>query len=215
MQQIKLVALIAWACLALGSVCTAQLARIGALSAAGASDELKRAVEDNGYRLVLDQGWTAEFWFVRQLKTETKDTSGALYPELTNGEFVGVVDLPQGMTDFRGQAIPAGAYTLRYQLIPQDGNHMGVNPTRDAIVLVPVAADPGPAKTLDFDSLVKLGRQASGTAHPALLVAAQPSGTSFPSVVKDDQGHWNVQAKGHTAGGDLPLAVTVVGKFEG
>jgi len=169
MQQIKLVALIAWACLALGSVCTAQLARIGALSAAGASDELKRAVEDNGYRLVLDQGWTAEFWFVRQLKTETKDTSGALYPELTNGEFVGVVDLPQGMTDFRGQAIPPGAYTLRYQLIPQDGNHMGVSPNPDFLLAIPIASDRDPEQHYAYKKLVALSAQSTGSSHPAVI----------------------------------------------
>ncbi len=92
---------------------------------------------------------------------------------------------------------------------------MGVNPTRDAFVLGPVAADQDATKTLDFDGLVKLGRQASGTAHPALLVAAQASGTTFPSVIKDDQGRWDLQVKGHAQSGDLPLAVTIVGKYEG
>src|SRR5271166_5951371 len=113
------------ACVALSAAATAQVQRIGALSAAGASDELKHAVGDKGYRVTLDDGWTAEFWFAKQLKTAGKDVPGALYPELASAEFVGVVSLPKGMTDFRGQAIPAGAYTLRYQLLPQDGNHLG------------------------------------------------------------------------------------------
>ena len=107
------------------------------MSVAGASDELKHAVEDKGYRVTLDDGWSAEFWFAKQLKTATKDVPGALYPELANGEFVGVVNLPKGMTDFRGQAIPAGAYTLRYQLLPQDGNHMGVSPNPDFLLAIP------------------------------------------------------------------------------
>src|SRR3974390_2768762 len=74
----------------------AQVQRIGALSIAGASDELKHAVEDRGYRGTLDDGWTAEFWFAKQLKTATKDVPGALYPELANAEVVGGVPLPQG-----------------------------------------------------------------------------------------------------------------------
>jgi hypothetical protein len=41
------------------------------------------------------------------------------------------------------------------------------------------------------------------------------NGDSFPAVVKDDQGHMNLQVKVHGAGGDLPLAFTVVGKFQG
>jgi hypothetical protein len=39
------------------------------------------------------------------------------------------------------------------------------------------------------------------------------NGDTFPSVVKDDQGHWNLQVKVHGSGGDLPIAFTVVGKW--
>jgi hypothetical protein len=104
---------------------------------------------------------------------------------------------------------------LRYGLIPQDGNHMGVNPYRDAFVMAPVAADPGPGKTLSFEDLVKLSTQASGTPHPGFLVGAPVNGATFPSVAKDDSGNWNVQIKGHAASGDLPLAFTVVGHWQG
>jgi hypothetical protein len=92
---------------------------------------------------------------------------------------------------------------------------MGVNPTRDAFVLCPVTADNDPGTALKFDDLVKLGRQSSGTPHPGFLVGAPVNGDSFPAVVKDDQGRMNLQVKVHGAGGDLPLAFTVVGKFEG
>ena len=91
---------------------------------------------------------------------------------LPEGAFLGVLHFPNPTTDFRSQTIKAGYYTLRYGLIPQDGNHMGVNPYRDAFVLGPVSADPGPDKTLSFDDLVKLSRQASGTPHPGFLVGA-------------------------------------------
>ena len=92
---------------------------------------------------------------------------------------------------------------------------MGVNPYRDALVLTPVSADSTPDKVATTDDLVKLGRLGSGTPHPGFLVGAQVNGATFPSVVKDDQGHWNLQLKGHAASGDLPLAITVVGKWEG
>jgi hypothetical protein len=46
-------------------------------------------------------------------------------------------------------------------------------------------------------------------------VGAPVTGDNFPSVAKDDQSHWNLQLKGHLKSGDLPLALTVVGKWEG
>jgi hypothetical protein len=160
--------------------------RTGALDAPGASAELKKAVENRGYRLVLDDGWTAEFWFARPLATSTKDAAGALYPELTNGEFVAVVNFPKGMTDYRGQAIPAGPYTLRYQYLPQDANHMGVSPNPDFLLAIPLAADPDPAAELSFKKLVGLSAKTTGTAHPAVIAMA-PAGPPG-SVAKDDQG---------------------------
>jgi hypothetical protein len=151
--------------------CTAaaQIQRIPALSAAGASDELKHAVEDKGYRVTLDDGWIAEFWFAKQLLTEKKDVPGAIYPELANAEFVGVVNLPTGMNDFRGQAIPAGVYTLRYQLLPQDGNHMGVSPNPDFLLAIPVASDPDPEPRYLYKKLVALSAKTTSTRHPAVI----------------------------------------------
>ncbi len=159
--------------------------RIGALSVAGASDQLKHAVEDKGYRVTRDDGWTAEFWFAKQLKTATKEVPGALYPELANAEFVGVVSLPKGMTDYRGQAIPPGTYTLRYQLLPQDGNHMGVAPNPDFLLAIPVASDPNPEQLYLYKKLVGLSAESTGTGHPAVI--AMDSAGDAGSLIKDEQ----------------------------
>lgn len=158
----------------------------GPLSAPGASDELKKAVEAKGYRVVLEDGWTAEFWFARTLTTAGKESPGALYPELANGEFVAVVNFTKGSSDYRGQPIPAGLYTLRYQYLPQDANHMGVSPNPDFLLAIPVAADANPAETLPFKRLVSLSAKTTGTAHPAVIAMAT-AGTPA-RVAKDDQG---------------------------
>jgi hypothetical protein len=92
---------------------------------------------------------------------------------------------------------------------------MGVNPTRDAFVLCPAATDTDIGTPLKFDDLVKLSRQAAGTPHPAFLVGAPVDGNTFPSVSKDDQDHWNLQVKLHGSSGDVPIAIAVVGKWQG
>lgn len=160
--------------------------RTAALALPGSSATLKRSVEDKGYRVLLDDGWTAEFWFARVLATATKDSTGALYPELTNGEFVAVVNFAKGSSDYRGQPIPAGTYTLRYQYLPQDANHMGVSPNPDFLLAIPLAADPDPTAQLAFKTLVSLSAKTTGTAHPA-VVAMAPAGTPG-TVEQDDQG---------------------------
>ncbi len=160
--------------------------RTAALSLPGSSEPLKHSVEDKGYRVLLDDGWTAEFWFARAPATATKDSPGALYPELTNGEFVAVVNFAKGSSDYRGQPIPAGTYTLRYQYLPQDANHMGVSPNPDFLLAIPLTADPDPTAQIPFKTLVSLSAKTTGTAHPAVIAMA-PAGAPG-TVEKDDQG---------------------------
>jgi hypothetical protein len=175
-------------------------------------------LDSEGVRVSSDQGAAlCEVWLRKTLPTSASPnaSSDVLYGALPVGAFLGVLHFPNATTDFRSQTIKAGFYTLRYELIPQDGNHMGVNPTRDAFVLAPVSADNDPDKILSFDDMVKLSRLASGTPHPGFLAGAAVSGDSFPSVAKDDSGNWDLQVKGHQSSGVLPLAFTVVGHWQG
>jgi len=191
---------------------------IGAAPAAEVPAPLQAVLDSQGARVVNDRGAAlCEVWLRKALPTSASPntSSDLLYGALTEGTLLGVLHFPNAATDFRGQTIKAGFYTLRYGLIPQDGNHMGVNPYRDVVVLAPVSVDQDPTKTFGFDDLVKFGRQASGTPHPGFLVGSPVSGSDFPSVVKDDQDHWNLQVKAHGQSGDLPLAFTVVGKWQG
>jgi hypothetical protein len=197
---------------------TYKVENAGAPPAADLSKPLQDALESQGTRVANAQGDTLlEVWLPKTVPTSSSASASSdfLYGSLSEGVFLGVLHFPSQGADFRGQAIKPGFYTLRYGLIPQDGNHMGVNPTRDVLVLCPVAADNDLGTVLKFDDLVKLGRQASGTAHPGVLVGAPVNGDSFPAVVKDDQGHWDLQVKIHGTSGDLPFAFTVVGKWEG
>lgn len=163
--------------------------RAGPLAAPAASPEVNEAVETKGYRVTLDDGWTADFWFARALPTAdtntNKDAAGALYPGLSNGEFVGVVTFTKRTSDYRGQAISAGTYTLRYQYIPQDANHMGVSPNPDFLLTIPIASDTNPADNLPLKQLVALSAKTTGTPHPAVLAMA-PAATA--GITKDDQG---------------------------
>ena len=175
-------------------------------------------LDTKGAKVTDDKGATVcEVWLRKELPTNSSPntSSDVLYGTLPEGALVGVLHFPNATTDFRSQAIKAGYYTLRYALIPQDGNHMGVNPSRDAFVLAPVAADTDPDKVLKFEELAKLSQQASGTPHPGFLVGAPVSGSGFPSISKDDAGNWDLQINGHGKAGDLPLALTVVGHWQG
>jgi hypothetical protein len=183
--------------------------RTGALSANGVSDAARQAVEDKGYRVTLDDGWTAEFWFARQVASQEKDSPGALYPKLAPSAFVGIVKLAQGMSDFRGQSIAAGLYTLRYELLPQDGNHMGVAPNPDFLLASPAADDARPQQLYVPRKLVALSAKATGTGHPAVIAldaAGEPS-----SVVKQEDGSIVFTVELSIAGTKQKLGIVIKG----
>ena len=194
--------------------------KIGTAPLSAASDmpqALHSALQPQGERLVDGKGTTVcDIWFSKSVPAQaaSNSTGDVLYGGLSAGEFVGVLHFPAAGSDFRGQSIKPGYYTMRYALIPQDGNHMGVSPNRDFILLSPIAVDTDPSKTIAFNDLVKMSKQASGTNHPAVLSLASPNAQNFPAVGQDDQGHWMVEVKLPTSSGELPFAMVLVGQAQ-
>ena len=188
---------------------------LGPLTDAAVPESVRTVLDAKGYRVRLDDSSVAaEIWFRKDLPAQPKkETPDVIYDRLAESVLVGVLHFVQNSTDYRGQAVPAGFYTLRYELIPNDGNHLGVAPSRDFLLLVPATADPGSDKVLKFQELVALSRQASRSKHPAplSLLPAEGTGTA-PAVSKDDQDHYIFSSGIKLAGGeDLPIALVVKG----
>ena len=194
-----------------------KLETIGPFSGEGASESLKNALESQGQRVVLPDGSAVcEVWLRKAVPARAKtEVAGAVYTAIQDSAVIGVISYPKGGTDFRGQAIKPGAYVLRYALHPADGNHMGISPIRDFLLLVPVGGDQNVDAQFKFEELSKLSAKASGTNHPAPLSLVSPEGkTVFPSVFDNEHGHVGFAAKIKTSAGEMPLAFIVKGVAE-
>jgi hypothetical protein len=162
-----------------------------------------------------------EIWWRKGIPTTKSSSADVVYGGLSMGEFVGVISFPKTTTDYRGQSIKPGDYSLRYALIPQDGNHMGVSSYRDFLLLIPVADDTNPSQMMTFDQVVKASRLTAGTGHPAVMMLDPVSqGSSrFPAAFQDDQGDWALEVKlDVTQNGQaqqMPFAMVVVGQYQG
>ena len=190
---------------------------IGAFADAGASDSLKKALEPKGYRVTLGDGKVlCEIWLRSNVAPGKNDAQGAAYTSLSDSALIGVITFPQAATDFRKQAIKPGSYTLRYAVHPQDGNHLGISPIRDFLLLVPVALDQDPNVNYKFEELAALSKKASGTNHPSVMSLVSPDGIStWPSVFEDENNHLVFAAKIKTgAGAQSPIAFVVKGVAE-
>lgn len=202
----------------LSLACAAQNGKVetvGPLTDNAVPEGVRQVLDSKGYRLTLEGGAPiCELWVRKRVPAQTKkDVEGVAYPQLAESLLVGVVHFPQAAADFRGQRIPAGFYTLRYALMPNDANHLGAAPSRDFLLLVPAASDADPNATFKFQELMALSESATGTKHPGPLSLVQTdSGVAAPSVSKDDQDHWIFSASMKLSSGEeLPFALVVKG----
>lgn len=167
----------------------------------------------SGKSRTLCQLWLCKQW---PAKADFKPSSTVLYP-FDVGELIGVVKFRRKATDFRGQEIAAGVYTMRYGLQPVDGNHVGTSDTRDFLLLEKVDEDKQPQE-VPQEQLFKRSAEAAGTSHPAIFSLLPAGKTAQPPSIEHDQQRdlWVVSWAGRTADGkSLPLALVVAGQSAG
>jgi hypothetical protein len=202
----------------LAAVCSAQtgkVEKIGPLTDPAVSEAVRQTLDPAGYRISLEDGTTfCEIWLRKSVPAQAKkDAADVVYPQLAESTLVGVLHYSKGGSDYRGQTISAGFYTLRYELMPSDANHLGAAPNRDFLLLVPAASDADANAIFKFPDLVALSEKATGTRHPGPLSLVQPeTGGAAPAVSKDDQDHWTFSASMElSTGEEIPFALVVKG----
>lgn len=126
---------------------------------------------------------------------------------LNQGALLGVIRWDAKGQDRRGQGIKPGVYTLRYGLIPINGDHQGAAPQRDFVVMIPAAADTDLNAMPAFDQMMDLSRKASGTPHPAVLSLFKADADIPAGVSKQGENDWVLLSKL----GGTPVALIVAG----
>jgi hypothetical protein len=179
---------------------------------------VRDALSSTGIRVTGPGGLLCDIWLGKAVpgKANALQSLGVVYPQLAQGTLVGAIRFPNSVKDYRKQLIKAGVYTLRYALLPENGNHMGVAPQRDFVLASPASADQD-AATLTIDQTMALSRKATGSNHPSVwsLAPAEEHPKSLPSVFHLDDGDlWLVEfplVLQGASGSPLPMALVVLG----
>jgi hypothetical protein len=155
---------------------------------------------------------TLTFWWVKDLPMKSSPASWSDVPE---GTLVGAVKIEKDFRDTRGRVIKAGAYTLRYGIQPQNGDHLGVSPFREFLLLSPAKQDADPAPP-SHDGLVDLSKQTIGGSHPAVWSLDPPVTTDTALSV-----HANTELELKAlimevpvTGGTFRFGLVLIGKIE-
>ena len=191
-----------------------KLEAIGGISDPGASDALKKVLEAKGSRITIGDGPYCDIWLRAAIPAGKTDAQGAVYNTLGESVLVGVISFARPTTDFRGQAVKPGTYTLRYAVHPADGNHLGISPIRDFLAMVPVAMDQNPDAQPKFEELMKMSAKVAGTNHPGVISLVQAEGGAASPKLGQEGSHVIFSAKIKSQPGDLPIAFVVKGIAE-
>jgi len=184
--------------------------------------ELSAAVRDTlapgAIQVIGPQGPLCEIWLrkVVPAKASPPQELGVAFGQIADGTLVGALRFPREVKDYRRQKISPGVYTLRYALIPVDGNHF-VAPNRDFLLLTPAALDLD-AGNVTRDALIANSRKGTSTNHPSVWSLQPPeNAASLPAMLHVDDGDlWLVAFRVQTQAGSaapapLVLALVVVG----
>jgi hypothetical protein len=158
---------------------------------------------------------TIDFWWVKSLPLQAP--AAPAWQQVAEGTIVGAARVDQPYRDIRGRTIKPGVYTLRYGLQPDNGDHLGVSPFREFLLLSPAAIDTD-AKPTGYDGTVDLSKQTIGGSHPAVWSVDPPVAASDAaplSAHKNAAGHEGIIFEVPTsAGTPLRFGLILVGKIE-
>ena len=193
-----------------------KLEATGAYADSGASDALKKTLEPKGWRISLADGAYCDIWLRAAVPGGKSDAAGAVYTWIGESTLIGVITFARSTTDFRGQSIKPGSYTLRYAIHPADGNHLGISPIRDFLVMLPVATDPNPDAQFKFEELTRMSTKVTGTTHPGILSLVQPAtAPASPKLETDDYNRIAFSAGiKNQSGAAMPISFVVKGHAE-
>lgn len=144
--------------------------------------------------------------------------NGLTYREIPEGTVVGVIEFPHQFTDFRRQHIPAGAYTLRFAVQPDIGDHTGTAPHPEFCLMSAADKDKSVDPVAKKD-LIELSSEINDGKHPAVLLLFPNYGKDDgPKVVGKEDGVWVVNVRRPVAAGDakatLGFGITVAGMWK-
>lgn len=163
-----------------------------------------------GRRVLRDGQPLLDLWFRSPLPTAaaTKE-SHVLYPTLKPRALAGAVRFHEAGVDFRAQKYPAGLYTLRYMVQPDDGDHFGLMDSRDLLVMTAAADDPTDGD-LEADALIKASSKLHGGKHPGVLYLVAPQDGEVPRVRRDAKENRTILETEAPTGEGKPLRLALV-----
>jgi hypothetical protein len=127
-----------------------------------------------------------DLWWVKAIALTKSPETAPAWSDVGDGTLVGAIRVSAPWSDIRGYVVRPGVYTLRYARQPANGDHLGVSPNREFLLLSPGAVDTTP-DPVGYKGAVDLSKQTVRRAHPSALSLDPAAANAAPlSSLKTD-----------------------------
>jgi hypothetical protein len=158
------------------------------------AEPIRKVLNKEAVTLAIGESPFFQFWFREELPLAQPPAGGTLALDtLREGTVLGVLKVSAERYDFRDEEIPMGVYVLRFGIQPEDGNHLGVAPTRTFALLIP-AKDDMQLEPVAHDELMEVAAVINAAGHPSnlnLQPVEQAEG-EFPRLGEHNDGEHKV-----------------------
>jgi hypothetical protein len=194
------------------------------VAAADPPEEVAEPIRNNlnseSVSLASGESTFFQFWFRKELPLAQAPAGGSLALDtLQEGTVLGVLKVESERYDFRDEEIPTGIYILRFGIQPEDGNHLGVAPTRTFALLIP-AKDDTQLDPVAHEELMRIAAVINAASHPSSLnlQPVEQAEGEFPRLAELNDGQHKVlllqfPARLSNSGDAMKLTVALV--YEG
>src|SRR5262245_46409060 len=80
-----------------------------------------------------------DVWWVKVIALAKPPSGTPAWADVADGTLVGAIRVSAQWSDIRGYVVRPGVYTLRFALQPANGDHLGVSPNREFLLMSPAA----------------------------------------------------------------------------
>jgi hypothetical protein len=173
-------------------------------------EPIRKTLQPKAVELLDGDKPAFEFWFRSDLPLKSKPAAaGKALDSVLETVLVGAVSVSGGQRDYKDNEIAPGAYTMRFGLQPQDGDHLGTAEFPYFAVLIPAAADTQPDGIKSFKEMARASGKNTASNHPIVLSLRPVStdGGDPPTLQEPAAEHKSVRVKVPARAGEEKTSV--------
>ena len=162
------------------------------------ADAIRNTLQPKAVQLLNGTTPVFEFWFCSEVPLKSKPSSpDKALDAMAETTVVGAASVAGGQRDYKDNEIPAGVYTMRFGLQPQDGDHLGTAESPYFVLLIPAAADIKPDGFASTKAMAKVSGKDTASNHPIVLnlLSVSSSGGDIPKLNQPDPEHRSVRVE--------------------